>query len=133
MAKKAVKKTKTKKKSNKTMPTSGRVYINAGFNNTLITITDIGGNALFAGSAGASGFKGSRKSTPYAATKATEEVAQKAADAGLKEVSVVVKGPGMGRVPAIKALKSGGLNVISITDSTPIPHNGCRPKKKRRV
>jgi len=133
MAKKATKKTKTKKQKQKTIPSSGRVYINAGFNNTLVTITDTEGNALFAGSAGSSGFKGSRKSTPYAATKTTEEVATKAAEAGLKEVGVVVKGPGMGRVPAIKALKSGGLNVISITDSTPIPHNGCRPKKKRRV
>lgn len=130
MAKKA---TKTKKKKQRTIPSSGRVYINAGFNNTLVTITDAEGGTLFAGSAGSSGFKGSRKSTPYAATKATEEVAQKAAEAGLKEVSVIVKGPGMGRVPAIKALKAGGLNVISITDSTPIPHNGCRPKKKRRV
>ncbi len=127
------KKTKSKKKKEKIIPSSGKVFISAGFNNTLVTITDGDGNALFSGSSGSSGFKGSRKSTPYAATKATEEVAQKAATAGLKEVSVVVKGPGMGRVPAIKALKTGGLNVISITDSTPMPHNGCRPKKKRRV
>jgi small subunit ribosomal protein S11 len=128
------KKTKTKKKKGqKTIPNSGRVYINAGFNNTLITITDAEGNTLFTSSAGKAGFKGSRKSTPYAATRATETVAQRARDAGLKEVSVVVKGPGMGRIPAIKALKTGGLHVISISDSTPIPHNGCRPKKKRRV
>jgi len=131
MAKKKI--TKRKKKKDRIIPTSGRVYINAGFNNTLITITDAEGGALFTGSSGSSGFKGSRKSTPYAATKATEEVAKKASDAGLREVAVIVKGPGMGRVPAIKALKTGGLNVISITDSTPIPHNGCRPKKKRRV
>ena len=124
---------KGKKKKQKTIPTSGRAHIKAGFNNTLITITDAEGNALFAGSSGGSGFKGSRKSTPYAATKTTEEVARKAADAGVREVSVVVKGPGLGRVPAIKALKSGGLNVISISDATPIPHNGCRPKKRRRV
>jgi len=131
MAKKKV--TKSKKKKDRVIPTSGKVYINAGFNNTLITITDMDGGALFTGSSGSSGFKGSRKSTPYAATKATEEVAQKASHAGLREVAVIVKGPGMGRVPAIKALKTGGLNVVSITDSTPIPHNGCRPKKKRRV
>ena len=130
---KTKKTTKSKKKTQKTIPNSGRVYIKAGFNNTLVTITDPTGNALFAGSAGAAGFKGSRKSTPYAATKATEEIASQASQAGMKEVSVVVKGPGFGRIPAIKALKTGGLNVISITDSTPIPHNGCRPKKKRRI
>lgn len=130
---KTIKITKSKKKGQKTFPSSGRVYIKAGFNNTLVTITDAEGNALFSGSAGSTGFKGSRKSTPYAATKATEKVATLASQAGLKEVSVVVKGPGFGRIPAIKALKTGGLNVISITDSTPIPHNGCRPKKKRRV
>jgi small subunit ribosomal protein S11 len=126
-------KTKSKKKKEKTTPSTGRVYIKAGFNNTLITITDSEGGTLFTGSAGSSGFKGSRKSTPFAATKATEETARKAAEAGLREVSVIVKGPGLGRVPAIKALKTGGLNVISISDTTPIPHNGCRPKKKRRV
>ena len=125
--------TKSRKRKERTIPSTGRVYIKAGFNNTLVTITDSEGNALFSGSAGGSGFKGSRKSTPFAATKATEVVAQKAADAGLREVSVIVKGPGMGRVPAIKALKSGGLNVIAITDATPIPHNGCRPKKRRRI
>jgi small subunit ribosomal protein S11 len=125
--------TKSKKKKERSIPSTGRVYIKAGFNNTLITITDSEGGALFTGSAGRAGFKGSRKSTPYAATKATEEVARKASGAGLREVSVIVKGPGMGRVPAIKALKSGGLYVISISDATPIPHNGCRPKKRRRV
>ncbi|OGC38624.1 30S ribosomal protein S11, partial [candidate division WWE3 bacterium RBG_13_37_7] len=88
---------------------------------------------LFAGSAGKSGFKGSRKSTPYAATKATESIAQEAHTAGMKDVAVFVKGPGMGRISAIKALKTGGLNVVSISDLTPVPHNGCRPKKKRRV
>ena len=115
------------------MPNSGKVYIKAGFNNTIVTITDADGNALFSGSSGRAGFKGSRKSTPFAATKATEEVAKKATELGLKEVSVFVKGPGLGRIPAIKALKTGGLNVVSISDTTPIPHNGCRPKKKRRV
>ena len=130
---KAAKKTKSKKRKERIIPSSGRVHIKAGFNNTLITIVDVEGNALFSGSAGGAGFRGSRKSTPYAATRATEEVARKASEAGLREVSVVVKGPGMGRIPAIKALKSGGLNVISISDATPIPHNGCRPKNRRRV
>ena len=123
----------TKKKKDLKNITSGRVYIAAGFNNTLITITDTEGNTLATGSAGKAGFKGSRKSTPYAATKATEAVASKAAQAGLKEVSVVVKGPGLGRISAIKALRTAGLNVISISDTTPIPHNGCRPKKRRRI
>lgn len=124
---------KSKKKQQKTIPSMGRVYITAGFNNTIVTVTDIEGNALFSNSSGGSGFKGSRKSTPYAATKTTQELAEKASGAGLREVSVFVKGPGLGRIPAIKALKTGGLNVVSITDTTPIPHNGCRPKKKRRV
>ncbi len=124
---------KIKNKKEKTIPASGRVYITAGFNNTLITITDPEGDALFAGSSGRSGFKGSRKSTPYAATKSAESVAKQAYDAGMKEVSVFVKGPGLGRVASIKALKSAGLNVTAIADLTPIPHNGCRPKKKRRV
>ncbi|KKS15872.1 MAG: 30S ribosomal protein S11 [candidate division WWE3 bacterium GW2011_GWC1_41_7] len=129
----AVKKTKIKKSKVKTIPASGRVYITAGFNNTLVTITDSEGNALFSGSSGSSGFKGSRKSTPYAATKSAEEVARRAHDSGMKDVSVFVKGPGMGRISSIKALKSAGLNVVSISDVTPTPHNGCRPKKKRRV
>ncbi len=128
-----VKPGKSKKRKERIIPSSGRVYIKASFNNTLITITDSEGGALFTGSAGGAGFKGSRKSTPYAATKATEDVARKASEAGVREVSVIVKGPGMGRIPAIKALKTGGLNVISISDATPIPHNGCRPKNRRRV
>lgn len=122
-----------KAKKEKVVPTSGRAYITAGFNNTLITITDPEGNSLYAGSSGKSGFKGSRKSTPYAATKAAETVAKLASEAGMREVSVFVKGPGLGRVAAIKALKSAGLNVTAIADETPVPHNGCRPKKKRRV
>ncbi len=125
--------TTNKKQKIKQIPASGRVYITAGFNNTIISITDIEGNALFTGSSGKAGFKGSRKSTPYAATKATEIVAKKAADAGLKEVSVFVKGPGLGRISSIKALKGAGLNVVAISDTTPTPHNGCRPKKRRRV
>lgn len=122
-----------KKATQKKIPATGRVYITAGFNNTIVTITSPEGDSLFVGSSGMSGFKGSRKSTPYAATKAAEETAKKAAQAGLKEVSVIVKGPGMGRVSAIKALKSAGLVVTSISDETQIPHNGCRPTKRRRV
>ncbi|HLD50793.1 30S ribosomal protein S11 [candidate division WWE3 bacterium RIFOXYC1_FULL_40_10] len=122
-----------RKKKEKTIPSSGKVFITATMNNTIITITDSDGNTLFTGSSGNAGFKGSRKSTPYAATKATETVAQKAASAGLREVSVIVKGPGMGRISSIKALKTAGLNVVAISDMTPMPHNGCRPKKKRRV
>ena len=123
----------TKKSKQKVVPASGRVYISAGFNNTLISITDGEGNVLFAGSSGKSGFKGSRKSTPYAATKATEIVAQQAVTAGLQEVSVFVSGPGLGRISSIKALKTAGLKVTAITDTTKIPHNGCRPRKRRRV
>lgn len=132
MKKNSKAKSKTKKHEIKHV-TSGRVYITAGFNNTLITITDTEGNALVSGSAGKVGFKGSRRATPYAATKAAEALGAKVAQMGLKEVSVIVKGPGMGRISSIKALKTAGLNVISISDTTPIPHNGCRPKKKRRV
>jgi small subunit ribosomal protein S11 len=123
----------TKKNKDKKINPTGRVYITAGFNNTIITITDVEGNTLYAGSAGASGFKGSRKATPYAATKSAEEIARKAYESGLREVSVFVKGPGMGRISSIKALKTAGLNVGAISDVTPTPHNGCRPKKKRRV
>lgn len=124
--------TKTKK-TEKKVTSSGKVYISAGFNNTIITITDNDGNSLFAGSSGKSGFKGSRKSTPYAATKAAEAVGAKAVSAGMQEVAVFVKGPGMGRIASIKALKTAGLKIVSISDTTPIPHNGCRPKKKRRI
>ncbi len=125
--------TTVKKKKKELTPGSGIVHIQAGFNNTIISISDEGGNILFSGSAGRSGFKGSRKSTPYAATKSAESVAQEAYSAGMSEVAVYVKGPGMGRVSAIKALKTAGLRVTSIADITPIPHNGCRPKKKRRI
>jgi len=121
------------KRKDKKVTAAGKAYITAGFNNIIVTLTDTEGNTLFSSSAGKVGFKGSRKSTPYAATKATESMAQEASQAGMKDVSVIVKGPGMGRIAAIKALKSGGLNVVSISDITPIPFNGCRPKKKRRV
>lgn len=117
----------------KQVAANGRVYITSGFNNTLVTVTDAEGNMLFSGSAGRSGFKGSRKSTPYAATMAAQEVATQAKNAGMQEVSVYVNGPGSGRIAAIKALKVAGLRVSAISDVTRIPHNGCRPKKRRRV
>jgi len=128
-----IKKTTKSRKVKASIPESGKAYIFAGFNNTLITLTDSEGNALFSTSAGASGFRGSRKSTPYAASFASGAVAKKALQAGLREVSVVVKGPGYGRISAIKALRSAGLHILSISDVTPIPHNGCRPKKTRRI
>lgn len=122
-----------KKKKEKIITQSGKAFVTAGMNNTIITITDDKGNALFSGSSGKSGFKGSRKSTPYAATKAAEQAGAQAHAAGMKEIAVFVRGPGMGRISSIKALRSAGLNVVSISDQTPIPHNGCRPKNKRRV
>lgn len=124
--------TTTKRKQEKKVTPSGKAYITAGVNNTLITITDPEGRALFSSSAGRAGFKGTRKSTPYAATKAAELAGQSAAEAGMKEVAIIVNGPGIGRISAIKALKAAGLNVVSISDETPIPHNGCRPPNKRR-
>lgn len=111
----------------------GKAYIHATFNNTIITITDLQGNAVVWASAGSSGFKGSRKSTPYAARLAAQEVLKAAKDLGLQEVDVLVKGPGPGREAAIRALMGTELRVRSISDVTPIPHNGCRPPKKRRV
>lgn len=111
----------------------GKAYITATFNNTLITITDTEGNALCWGSSGMVGFKGARKATPYAATTAVEAVARKAQDHGLREVEVYVKGPGAGRDAALRGLKAVGLSITLIADVTPIPHNGVRPKKKRRV
>ncbi len=112
---------------------SGRVYITATFNNTIVTITDKNGNAICWGSSGAVGFKGARKATPFAATTAVEATAKKAVAQGLKEVEVFIKGPGAGRDAALRALKAAGLNIIMIADVTPMPHNGVRPKKKRRV
>ncbi|MEA3344780.1 MAG: 30S ribosomal protein S11 [Chloroflexota bacterium] len=111
----------------------GQVHIHATFNNTIITMTDPEGNTVVWGSCGRVGFKGSRKSTPYAAQIAARAVAEEAMDNGMKEVHVFVKGPGRGREAAIRALQGAGLKVLSITDVTPIPHNGCRPPKKRRV
>jgi len=111
----------------------GIAYIKASFNNTLITITDVSGDVLCQASAGTVGFKGTRKSTPFAAQRAVEQVAHAARRYGLLEVEVRVKGPGSGRDAAITALQSSGLRIHSIEDVTPLPHNGCRPKKRRRV
>lgn len=108
-------------------------HIKASFNNTIITITDINGETLCWDSSGTIGYKGSRKSTPFAAQRAAESVAEKAKKFGIREVDVLVKGPGSGRESAIRALQQAGLNVRTIQDATPLPHNGCRPRKKRRV
>ncbi len=123
---------RTRRRERKNVP-RGRVYIQSTFNNTLITFTDPQGNALAWGSAGSAGTKGSRKSTPYAAQIAAERAARKAMDHGLREVDVYVKGPGSGREAAVRALQGVGLTLTSIRDRTPIPHNGCRPPKRRRV
>ncbi len=111
----------------------GQAHIQATFNNTIVTLTDLRGNALSWSSAGALGFRGSRKSTPFAAQQAAETAAQAAMEHGLKSVQVYVKGPGSGRDAAIRALQAAGLEIYSINDVTPIPHNGCRPPKRRRV
>lgn len=112
----------------------GKVYVSASFNNTLVTITDEGGNALAWGSSGASGFKGTRKSTPFAATTAVEAAVKKAKElGGIREVEIYVKGPGAGRDAALRAVRSSGLKISQIADVTPMPHNGPRQKKKRRV
>ncbi len=111
----------------------GQAHIQATFNNTIITITDQQGNTLCWATAGSSGFKGSRKSTPYAAQQAARNAARQASEFGMREIDVFVKGPGPGREAAIRALMAAGLTVVSITDVTPLPHNGCRPPKKRRV
>jgi small subunit ribosomal protein S11 len=121
------------KRSKKVVEAEGVAHITATFNNTLITITDMTGNAIVWGSAGKSGFKGSKKSTSFAATVAAEQCAREAMNLGVRRVHVRVQGPGSGRESAIQALASAGLEVKSIRDVTPIPHNGCRPPKKRRV
>lgn len=123
---------RVKRREKKNIST-GIAFINATFNNTLITITDEHGNAISWSTAGMVGFKGSRKSTPYAAQVAAEDAAKKAAEHGLKTVSVIVKGPGSGRETALRALQSVGFTVTSVRDVTPVPHNGCRPPKRRRV
>jgi small subunit ribosomal protein S11 len=121
-----------KKKERKNIPV-GIVFIAASFNNTLISITDPNGNLIAQSSAGAKGFRGSRKGTPFAAQQAAQEAARKASEVGLREVEVRVKGPGGGRESAIRAISQSGIRVTSIRDTTPIPHNGCRPPKRRRV
>jgi small subunit ribosomal protein S11 len=112
---------------------SGIAHVHSTFNNTVVTITDVAGNALCWGTAGSSGFKGSRKSTPFAAQVAAEECAKKAMEHGVRQLAVYVKGPGGGRESAVRALQSQGIRVTLIRDVTPIPHNGCRPPKRRRV
>lgn len=129
----AVKKTVRKKKRERKNVERGQAHIQTTFNNTLVTLTDMDGNALSWSSAGSNGFKGSRKSTPFAAQSAAEVAAKAAMEHGLKTVEVYVKGPGSGREAAIRALQTAGLNITMIEDITPIPHNGCRPPKKRRV
>jgi len=124
---------KTTRRTKKVVEAEGMAHISATFNNMLITITDSKGNTLTWGSAGKAGFKGSKKSTPFAATVAAEQCAREAVNMGLKRVHVRVQGPGSGRESAVQALASAGLRVMSIRDVTPIPHNGCRPPKKRRV
>ncbi|HEY5364393.1 MAG TPA: 30S ribosomal protein S11 [Aestuariivirga sp.] len=130
MAKEAA--TRARKKERKNV-SSGMVHVNASFNNTQITITDVQGNTIVWSSSGKMGFKGSRKSTPYAAQMAGEQVGRAAIEHGMRTVEVEVTGPGSGRESALRALQSTGLQVTSIRDITPIPHNGCRPPKRRRV
>ena len=123
----------TGKKTKRVVEAEGIAHINATFNNTLVTITDMHGNAISWGTSGKAGFKGSKKSTPFAATVAAEQCAREALSAGVRRVHVRVQGPGSGRESAVQALASAGLTVKSIKDVTPIPHNGCRPPKRRRV
>ena len=124
--------TRTKKKVKKNIA-KGVVHIQSTFNNTIVTITDTGGNVISWSSSGSQGFKGSRKSTPFAAQLAAEDAAKKAMEHGMKSVEVYVKGPGAGRESALRALQATGFNILMIKDVTPIPHNGCRPPKRRRV
>jgi small subunit ribosomal protein S11 len=121
-----------RRRERKSVP-RGRAYVQSTFNNTIVTLTDPTGNVISWSSSGAAGFKGSRKSTPYAAGMAAETAARKAMENGMRQVEVFVKGPGSGREAAIRSLQAAGLMISSITDVTPIPHNGCRPPKRRRV
>jgi small subunit ribosomal protein S11 len=124
--------TKGKKREKKTIA-NGKAYIQSTFNNTIVTLTDSQGNVISWGSAGSTGFKGSRKGTPYAAQMAAQGAARKAMEQGLRQIEVFVKGPGSGREAAIRSLQSSGLYITLIRDITPVPHNGCRPPKRRRV
>ena len=133
MAKATTKKATTRKRRERKNIEKGAAHIQSTFNNTIVTLTDVNGNALSWASAGEMGFRGSRKSTPYAAQTAAETAAKAAIEHGLKTVEVFVKGPGQGRESAIRALQTAGLEIVSIKDVTPIPHNGCRPPKRRRV
>ncbi len=126
------KRIRKKRRERKSIP-AGRAYIQSTFNNTIVTLTDLKGNVLAWGSSGTAGFKGSRKGTPYAAQLAAQETARKGMEHGLRQVDVYVKGPGSGREAAIRSLQSAGLHISSIRDVTPVPHNGCRPPKRRRV
>ena len=128
----AERKPRTRRREKKSVP-KGRAYIKSTFNNTIITLTDPNGNVVAAGSAGSVGFKGSLKSTPFAAGQAAERIARRAMDNGMRQVDVLIKGPGSGREAAIRSLEAAGLTILSIRDVTPIPHNGCRPRKRRRV
>ena len=127
------KKTSDKKKSKKNFGQNGVVHIKSSFNNTIVTISDVSGNAVSWSSSGSMGFRGSKKSTPYAAQIATDAAGKKAYDIGLRKLDVLMKGPGSGRESALRALQSIGFIINNIKDVTPLPHNGCRPKKKRRV
>jgi small subunit ribosomal protein S11 len=126
------KRPRARRREKKTIAT-GKAYIQSTFNNTMVTLTDPQGNVIAWGSSGTAGFKGSRKGTPYAAQLAARDAAKKAMEHGLRQVEIFVKGPGSGREAAIRSLQSSGLYITSITDVTPIPHNGCRPPKRRRV
>ena len=132
MTKKIIKSKKAKEQAERIV-TAGRFYVTATFNNTLVTLTDTKGNVLAWGTSGAAGFKGARKATPYAAITAIEKVIEKARGVGVKSAEVYIKGPGTGRDASIRALRSAGINITMIADVTPIPHNGPRPKKRRRV
>ena len=125
-------KARAKKKERKIVP-EGKAFIQSTFNNTIVTFTDLKGNVIAWGSPGTAGFKGSRKGTPYAAQLAAQAAANKTKDVGLRQVEVYVKGPGSGREAAIRAIQAAGISVTAIKDITPIPHNGCRPRKRRRV
>ena len=127
------KKTSDKKKLKKNFGQNGVVHIKSSFNNTIVTISDISGNAVSWSSSGSMGFRGSKKSTPYAAQIATDAAGKKAYDVGLRKLDVLMKGPGSGRESALRALQNIGFIINNIKDVTPLPHNGCRPKKKRRV
>jgi small subunit ribosomal protein S11 len=129
----AGKKTSVRKKKERKNVSSAIAHVNSTFNNTIITITDAQGNAIAWSTAGHLGFKGSRKSTPYAAQVAAEDAGRKAKEHGVKTLEVLVKGPGSGRESALRGLQSVGFNITSIVDITPVPHNGCRPRKRRRV